>query len=618
MTRQVTDQLYIDLDYYYPEEYYVYIAEAESAPVVTATLGCEPSKFTGQAAIMSATSTMTVIGQEISDILMQAFADSAVTTTISRFRGIDTEIVSEATVTALANRDQQFSSNMLASTEVAATVTRIKPLSADLVSESFFSVDFNGTRDFEAQMTSDSSLSATVTKQRSLEAELTSTAAMSATITRVRPFVSNNIAGVRPRTNATKPAPPYFLEVNPGFTASIWFRKSDTLSASGPIWSTTTVTSAGGLPASLARFEHYSNNGLRLIFVNFGTGSALCSWPNAFVNDTNWHHALLRLSVGAPGQYNWDLWVDGQQQSTITAGSIPLGWNLYTQNVDEVPEGLKLGHTRPGASETGVDTFFEGDLAQIWIGRAPVGQFSPIFFYDGGPLDLGTTGTFGGLLPTPWLYNSTDTPYQNLISYDSPTVFSAEQPLQLPDFTAVASLTGIGFVRVVAEGDWFTEATLQATIGYLVDVPAALTSEFTITPEVNAIFSQNSDMISAATMQTQETRVRDFDSNMFTESQLEIIYQRVRFGDTSMLAESAWTINENRLRFFDSTMLTTTEQTALAGILRDIEADFIGFFSSMTVGDVINLDPALTLVILPENRLLVILPETRTLTIEQG
>ncbi len=40
MTRQVTDQLYIELDYYYPEEYYVYIAEAQSAQSADLSLSC--------------------------------------------------------------------------------------------------------------------------------------------------------------------------------------------------------------------------------------------------------------------------------------------------------------------------------------------------------------------------------------------------------------------------------------------------------------------------------------------------------------------------------------------------------------------------------------------------
>jgi hypothetical protein len=38
MTRQVTDQLYIELDYFTPEEYYVYIAEAAAAISSSATM----------------------------------------------------------------------------------------------------------------------------------------------------------------------------------------------------------------------------------------------------------------------------------------------------------------------------------------------------------------------------------------------------------------------------------------------------------------------------------------------------------------------------------------------------------------------------------------------------
>lgn len=41
MSRQAIDQLYIDLDYFTPEEYYVYIAEAAATASSTATLECE-------------------------------------------------------------------------------------------------------------------------------------------------------------------------------------------------------------------------------------------------------------------------------------------------------------------------------------------------------------------------------------------------------------------------------------------------------------------------------------------------------------------------------------------------------------------------------------------------
>ena len=41
MTRQVTDQLYIDLEYFTPEDYYVYIAEAAALPAGAFTISCE-------------------------------------------------------------------------------------------------------------------------------------------------------------------------------------------------------------------------------------------------------------------------------------------------------------------------------------------------------------------------------------------------------------------------------------------------------------------------------------------------------------------------------------------------------------------------------------------------
>ena len=45
MSRQATDQLYIELDYYYPEEYYVYTAEAVAAVSSSATMSCSAGKI---------------------------------------------------------------------------------------------------------------------------------------------------------------------------------------------------------------------------------------------------------------------------------------------------------------------------------------------------------------------------------------------------------------------------------------------------------------------------------------------------------------------------------------------------------------------------------------------
>ena len=47
MTRQVTDQLYIELDYFTPEEYYVYTAEAQVALSASASVSCTISHIEG-------------------------------------------------------------------------------------------------------------------------------------------------------------------------------------------------------------------------------------------------------------------------------------------------------------------------------------------------------------------------------------------------------------------------------------------------------------------------------------------------------------------------------------------------------------------------------------------
>jgi hypothetical protein len=84
MTRQVTDQLYIDLDYFTPEEYYVYVAEADSTPIVEATLSCDVGKIV-----------------ESESDLTASFSQAS---TISHIHGADLFAMSEAELAALAER----------------------------------------------------------------------------------------------------------------------------------------------------------------------------------------------------------------------------------------------------------------------------------------------------------------------------------------------------------------------------------------------------------------------------------------------------------------------------------------------------------------------------------
>lgn len=113
MTRQVTDKLYIDLDYYNPEQYYTYVAEASVA--------------------MSATFSQTAQGYRTQEIALIAFSDAAISTTATVTKGTSANLSLESTVTIAVGGVQEFaaalssgfSQSTLASktSEAAVTIT---------------------------------------------------------------------------------------------------------------------------------------------------------------------------------------------------------------------------------------------------------------------------------------------------------------------------------------------------------------------------------------------------------------------------------------------------------------------------------------------------------------
>lgn len=184
MSRQATDQLYIELDYYYPEEYYVYTAEAVAAQSVSATFACDATKLgapkEAEAALtVSVTQTATAARQlETSSTQTVQFTQSAqagkivdqvitfdglmsVSVTAIAFKNhtavLDTAFTWYAlgvanrtfdiTLANLANLDSQavktvaVTSTMATSVSLSITATATKPTTSNLSSESTLSIN---------------------------------------------------------------------------------------------------------------------------------------------------------------------------------------------------------------------------------------------------------------------------------------------------------------------------------------------------------------------------------------------------------------------------------------------------------------------------------------------
>jgi len=161
MTRQVTDNLYIELDYFTPEEYYTYEAVAQSALAAESTFACDANVIAGGEIVIAsgdlpafATLTVTISHLEGSD--MFAFAEAALAAAVDRIR--DNNIAATAVFdiatdgrvfrdlaaapTSLFDfdvvneRSREFNLDAQAAFSLAADNTRLKLFGSDLTTTS--------------------------------------------------------------------------------------------------------------------------------------------------------------------------------------------------------------------------------------------------------------------------------------------------------------------------------------------------------------------------------------------------------------------------------------------------------------------------------------------------
>jgi hypothetical protein len=152
MTRQATDQLYIEVDYFTPEEYYVYTAEAQGAITSQSTISCDAVKIVESAAEFSSQFTQTA--------------------TISHIEGADLFAFSEAELAAVAARIRFFNLETLAAFDIATDYGLIKQGASTEAADFALAISAELSRGFDIDMSAAFSLTADVNIFRPLAADL--------------------------------------------------------------------------------------------------------------------------------------------------------------------------------------------------------------------------------------------------------------------------------------------------------------------------------------------------------------------------------------------------------------------------------------------------------------
>lgn len=167
------------------------------------------------------------------------------------------------------------------------------------------------------------------------------------------------------------------------------------------------------------------------------------------------------------------------------------------------------------------------------------------------------------------------------------------------------------------------------------DLPATLASEFTQTVDILRVVGFSADLSSSTAMDADGYRIQAVGSDMSAELNLtatttnskitrvssnpsttsSLSAQAERFRDVISLEAGTFSLGcDNQvLRLASASLSNTFTILASPQFIIRITAEFTAFNSILTVGDVLNFDPYLTLVIKAENRVITLESETRAL-----
>ena len=148
MTRQVTDQLYIELDYFTPEEYYVYTAEAAVALSASATLDASVVRIKQFDSSIVSESTLACTISHIEGADLQAFTNASLSAQATVTKSTSATLSSEFAQIAGVGKIVQGSVNTI--TRTPKTITANGNAQVSTVQKKFGagSIVFDGSGDY--------------------------------------------------------------------------------------------------------------------------------------------------------------------------------------------------------------------------------------------------------------------------------------------------------------------------------------------------------------------------------------------------------------------------------------------------------------------------------------
>jgi hypothetical protein len=564
-----------------------------SALASASTLACEFTAFNNVTAALSTAVTVTANIDHLVGYASSMSSAVTMTSDLRRVRLTSSTQTSTATVSVTATRiqsaDSALSSVATQSTVAVKTATLISSISTAFTQTATPVKTVNAI----PQLTSIATQLTVAYQNATGTISLNATATLTALIGAIRQATNGTTTGLQitdnePYIDNLTGMPFFGLKVRGAeFTASIWARRESTPGTPQTLWSSNSGDSGGLI---------FNGTDLMLRF-NYDADEPNAEWNNVVPTDGEWHQYLIRSVVNPINPtfpvYTWQLWIDGEFQGESSnyqaAGAIEFanGGRALLGNglIRDLTGGYELNNRR-----------LTGAIAQVWMGLTNDQQFSPVLFYDSGFVDLGTTGTLGGLLPTPLIYNSLQTPFTGItgtglttattpLGY-SPTVIRATTAitanavlLVIADISVNASQTTLISYVIRPVIAFTSSATVSATATAFTGIIADITAESTVTVTVFRTQEFSADINSMATLAVIVGATEQFDATVTSQFTLDcdsVIKPPIRT-EANLLAQ--FTVTATPTSFTDSITLMMSSGTLTADVTLippiRVEADLI-------------------------------------------
>lgn len=478
MTREVTDQLYIDLGYFTPEDYYTYQAEAQIAQASQATMSVTVGVIKQTNCAMSTQFSVTSTISHIEGADLFAFANAQLAAQVSVIKENNVQMASNFSVACDAVRGIYISAQADAVASMSTANLRVRYNQAAVTAAFSISVDAVYNRNVSAALTSQATVSAQLNKLINGNSTIQSSASLGAVVGLIKGGQST---------------------ISSAFTTSNFISE----------W----VNSGAHV------FTRTGDAGVTGVVKKFGTGAFRISGANAFGSTPD--TADWDLVVGSTKIWTIDFWIYptaapsttipilGQRTSTSSLqGTTTNGWGVFyqangvlflniqigdanlTASRDIVPnqwnhiriqsDGVRIGFYVDG-SRGGLVTWngaYVTSTQTFKIGNATANSV-PTLYIDSLDYQFGVTAdqTLPTTITVPTGERTTPTQYSKLLMNFNGEVFDASG-VGIKTFNAALS----------------SQATVSALAGKSVVANASITSSATVSAQINKLQQASSSL----------------------------------------------------------------------------------------------------------------------------